>query len=599
MEDAKKAKRAQTAGGERSNEGDTAHNETIAKGSDEKTPKGSGVESPEVTTHRPAKKTKRSVADCSGAAVALASEEDVRLKARLELHELTNAFASLMPGTSTPAHGPTSPARRAAPASSVPDPQLRSATASRASTSLSVAEYHQEYRRRNGQRSMSRQQEESTAQSSSEPRAPPSGNDVLFSELEEGEVDYDEPMGSEDHSNPTFRGRTLPRNPAEAASLAAQQPLSTYTCGPAASTADEQVQRHRLRERYLTPQVTSPQEYQARLQMQLNRQPVPSIRTIPVVLNPGESQRAYEAQFRSWVEGARRLPSYNALRASFSETDIRLERCLRLGFAKSKARRRTLGPLPHHLEASPPLAHAASAAHSYEPAAPATGRSLSSATDLSSARSSGVKRSAPDDAVVRRSGGAVCVPNQKRLRRQGSPAGGQPQTPKRFVSEDNPSNSQGTEYDPGACASPPGVPHGSGARRARRAEQEEAEPQLDSRAASRSDVFALEQRVGSLNQYLHDTTDSLSRLAHGLDETNHRVDWFEQPQSAQNRVADLERQVAQLQGQIDLLLRLVAPPPAVAQPAVVRPPAVAQPVVAQPPLAPTPPRSPEQGPGTA
>ncbi|KAI9998757.1 hypothetical protein PInf_003347 [Phytophthora infestans] len=335
-----------------------------------------------------------------------------------------------MPGTSTPAHGPTSLARRAAPASSVPDPQLRSATAPRASSSLSVAVYHQEYRRRHGQRSMSRQQEESKAQSSSEPRAPPRGNDVLFSELEEGEVDYDEPMGSEDHSNPTSprshtgaasspassvrssrstvrsptrrdlrtphpfsersnpiralrdapplssrygeedrydhnvitndldeaQGRQLsneqrsqsfrplvrplvltsrrdygfqPRNPAEAARLAAQQPLNTYTCGPAASTTDEQVQRHRLRERYLTPQVTTPQEYQARLQMQLSRQPVPSMRTIPVVLNPGESQRAYEAQFRSWVEGARRLPSYNALRASFAETDIRLERRLR------------------------------------------------------------------------------------------------------------------------------------------------------------------------------------------------------------------------------------------------------------------------------
>ncbi|KAI9983128.1 hypothetical protein PInf_007055 [Phytophthora infestans] len=63
MEDAKKAKRVQTAGGERSNAGDTAHNETLAEGSDEKTPGGSGVKSPGISTHRPAKKTKRSVAD--------------------------------------------------------------------------------------------------------------------------------------------------------------------------------------------------------------------------------------------------------------------------------------------------------------------------------------------------------------------------------------------------------------------------------------------------------------------------------------------------------------------------------------------------------
>ncbi|KAG3122045.1 hypothetical protein PC128_g27837 [Phytophthora cactorum] len=52
-----------------------------------------------------------------------------------------------------------------------------------------------------------------------------------------------------------------------------------------------------------------------------------------------------------------------------------------------------------------------------------------------------------------------------------------------------------------------------------------------------------------------------------------RVDWFEAPSALQNRVVDLERQVAQLQGQLDLLLRLqsyvprpVAPPLAVAQP---------------------------------
>ncbi|RAW19968.1 hypothetical protein PC110_g23590, partial [Phytophthora cactorum] len=51
------------------------------------------------------------------------------------------------------------------------------------------------------------------------------------------------------------------------------------------------------------------------------------------------------------------------------------------------------------------------------------------------------------------------------------------------------------------------------------------------------------------------------------------VDWFETPSALQNRVVDLERQVPQLQGQLDLLLRLqpyaprpVAPPLAVAQP---------------------------------
>ncbi|ETK70874.1 hypothetical protein L915_21798 [Phytophthora nicotianae] len=126
-----------------------------------------------------------------------------------------------------------------------------------------------------------------------------------------------------------------PRDAAETARRTEQQPLDTYVSGPAAATADEQVLRHTLRERYLTPQVTTPQEYRERLQLQLNRRSVPSMRTIPVVLNPGESQNAYEAQFQNWVELARRLPSYNALRASFSETDICLKRRLRLDFAKS------------------------------------------------------------------------------------------------------------------------------------------------------------------------------------------------------------------------------------------------------------------------
>ncbi|ETI44331.1 hypothetical protein F443_10966 [Phytophthora nicotianae P1569] len=160
-----------------------------------------------------------------------------------------------------------------------------------------------------------------------------------------------------------------PRDAAETARRATQQPLDTYMSGPAAATADEQ-------------------EYRERLQLQLNRRSVPSMQPIPVVLNPGESQSAYEAQFQNWVELARRLPSYNALRASFSETDICLERRLRLVFAKSKARRQLLGPRPHRHEVSTPPA--------------------------------------PD------------VPDHKLPRRQGNLAGGEPQTPTSYVSEGNP-----------------------------------------------------------------------------------------------------------------------------------------------------------------
>ncbi|ETI40705.1 hypothetical protein F443_13973 [Phytophthora nicotianae P1569] len=88
---------------------------------------------------------------------------------------------------------------------------------------------------------------------------------------------------------------------AEAARRAALQPLDTYTCGPAARTTDEVVQRQTLHERYLTPQVTTPAEYRERLRQQLKGEPVPSMQTVPVVLAEGETTGAYEAQFQNWI----------------------------------------------------------------------------------------------------------------------------------------------------------------------------------------------------------------------------------------------------------------------------------------------------------
>ncbi|KAG3061746.1 hypothetical protein PI125_g24658 [Phytophthora idaei] len=48
---------------------------------------------------------------------------------------------------------------------------------------------------------MSRQPAESEAPDSSESRAPPRENDLSFEELEEGQVDYEESVTSEAHSN--------------------------------------------------------------------------------------------------------------------------------------------------------------------------------------------------------------------------------------------------------------------------------------------------------------------------------------------------------------------------------------------------------------
>ncbi|KAG3116414.1 hypothetical protein PI124_g23067 [Phytophthora idaei] len=88
-----------------------------------------------------------------------------------------------MPHTPRQAHGQESSPRTA--------PVLR----------LSVASCHLEHRRRGSARSTSRQPTESKAPDSSESRAPPRGNDHLFEELEEGQVDYEESVAIEAHSH--------------------------------------------------------------------------------------------------------------------------------------------------------------------------------------------------------------------------------------------------------------------------------------------------------------------------------------------------------------------------------------------------------------
>ncbi|KAG2769559.1 hypothetical protein PC129_g1996 [Phytophthora cactorum] len=161
-------------------------------------------------------------------------------------------------------------------------------------------------------------------------------------------------------------------------------------------------------------------------------------------------------------------------------------------------------------------------------------------------------------AAVARRGGALAtdVPGHKRQRRLGNPAGGEPQTPMSSVNEGNLATSQDIGYDPGDDAAPQGVPRDSGAHHARRAEPMEDEPRLDPRAVSHHDVLVLDQHVRSLSSFVHDTNASHARLAEDLEEMHRRVDWFETPSALQNRVVDLERQVAQLQGQLDLLLYL-------------------------------------------
>ncbi|GMF41637.1 unnamed protein product [Phytophthora fragariaefolia] len=79
-----------------------------------------------------------------------------------------------------------------------------------------------------------------------------------------------------------------PRDPAETARQAASQLLNTYVIGPAARTPEELAQRTALRERFLTPHVTSLSEYREQLRVQGQRGSVPPMRTYLVVLQPRE-----------------------------------------------------------------------------------------------------------------------------------------------------------------------------------------------------------------------------------------------------------------------------------------------------------------------
>ncbi|EGZ25651.1 hypothetical protein PHYSODRAFT_257816 [Phytophthora sojae] len=130
-----------------------------------------------------------------------------------------------------------------------------------------------------------------------------------------------------------------PRDPAEACRQAFQQSLALHTIGPAARTPEELALRTSMRERLLTPQSTTVAEYRERLRLQAQQKSVPAMRTYPVVLSPGEDSIEYEAQFESWAEHSRKLSSMDALRASFNEVDVRIERKLRFDFAKVRAKR--------------------------------------------------------------------------------------------------------------------------------------------------------------------------------------------------------------------------------------------------------------------
>ncbi|KAG6943666.1 hypothetical protein JG687_00018313 [Phytophthora cactorum] len=112
-----------------------------------------------------------------------------------------------MPHTPQRAHGQESSPRSADQASRSHRDNAPAHSAPRSGTApvprLSVADYHLEHRRRHDTRSMSRQAAESKDPDSSGPRSSPRGNDLLFEELEEGQVNYEESVAREAHSHAT------------------------------------------------------------------------------------------------------------------------------------------------------------------------------------------------------------------------------------------------------------------------------------------------------------------------------------------------------------------------------------------------------------
>ncbi|EGZ05120.1 hypothetical protein PHYSODRAFT_534699, partial [Phytophthora sojae] len=366
----------------------------------------------------------------------------------------------------------------------------------------------------------------------------------------------------------------------------------------------------------LTPQSTAVAEYRERLRLQAQQKSVLAMRTYPGVLSPGEDSIEYEAQFESWTEHTRKLSSMDALRASSSEVDVRIERKLRFDFAKVRVKRSLSALTQPQTQFS-----AARFAPSSTPAAPS--REGVSAVAQGQPRSKVADPAAPQ--LIAGNRGTTGVPalsprgagdqaDQKRPRRLGSLGGGAPQTPMSCRSEGTLAISPDTGFDPGTAASPGGAPHGNADSHAHRAEPVEA---AVGPFATQDELLETRQQAGRLRDHIHDVDARLGRTATELDQLAERTQWIEQ---RGRELGELQRQQAVLQGKLDLLARMQAPtaaPPApvalavpVAPPAPILPPvpavpalmvasstpATSVPVTSSPSV---PPSAPPSGPGTA
>ena len=354
--------------------------------------------------------------------------------------------------------------------------------------------------------------------------------------------------------------------------------LSSYLAGPQATTADQIAQRDALRERFLTMQDIPAVEYRQRIDDQLARRPVPNMRTCPRVLHPGESSDDDEVHFMRWVEKARKLPSLEALMASYTEVDARVERALRFAFAKLKAKRKlSYGYRTMYASATP--------------VAPATTSTESVSTSAGQSRSSAANPAAPPPNVKRGSTAAAATGprpdgrDQKRPRRQGNLAGGAPRTPTSSASVDNPSTLQDTGFDPGDDVALKDDPHESGDRPARRATPAAADSHASPEFVTRSEFSSLTRRLNRHSERFREILETLDRYDNDIRELHERVDWVETPVDVPRRLRALEFGLAELRGSVGVLTGLQRPAAPAPQPLAVPSAASAAQPLAAPPLA--------------
>ncbi|CEG46548.1 uncharacterized protein PHALS_02947 [Plasmopara halstedii] len=129
------------------------------------------------------------------------------------------------------------------------------------------------------------------------------------------------------HIDPLVEYDFRPANPAVETNDAVTRSLRVHIIGPVARTDDELATRRALRARFLVPQESPLDVYRTRLRTQRGAR-VPAMRTIPVVLAPGESATDDEALFERWVKRHRKLISLHNLQLSHKEVDVREERHL-------------------------------------------------------------------------------------------------------------------------------------------------------------------------------------------------------------------------------------------------------------------------------